>query len=415
MAKLFGYLINIEAEGGGRGGGGGGSLINGEVSQSGIQPDGEAASSSAGSPQRETNPYSGFSESGSGPMDSEPDLNHSFIDFFGREQPCEIETAGEFYNTGRNQMQRVASGVDICVMEEDGDIELGLGIGAGAGSGQLRGDSVTRDKGIGSGRVEAVTDLTPLVDDDDLEGGMDLGPFEDDLFCEEEAMLMAEEDEVLEWENSQNDITWESEHVQSSLVELEEEEDEEEEEEEEEDEEEEEEEEEDEEEEEGDELTLPSRGAQVFSPVNSLFDSLFEDFYEESAEDILRDAMEGSSLMEEVDAEFFLDVFPWPGETNHGDYDDVFAESFNQAPPPIAGSRPASKRVVDGLPVVEITSEDLSSGRIVCAICIGDVVVEEKVTRLPCWHYYHGDCIRPWLGMKNTCPVCRFELPTDGL
>ncbi|KAG2300390.1 hypothetical protein Bca4012_012008 [Brassica carinata] len=315
MAKLFGYPINVEAQGGG---GGGDSLINGEVSRSGTQPDGEAASSSAGSPQRETNPYSRFSESGS-------------------ERPCEIETAGEFYNTGRNQMQRVASGVDICVMEEDEEIELGLGIGAG-----LRGDSVTGDNGIDSGRVKAVMDLTPLVDDDDLEGGMDLGPFEDDLFCEEEA---------------------------------------------------------------------------VFSPVNNddLFDGLFEDSFEESAEDILRDDMEGSSLMEEVDAEFFLDVFPWPGETTHGDYDDVFAESFNQAPPPTAGSRPASKRVVDGLPVVEITFEDLSSGRIVCAICIGDVVVEEKVTRLPCWHYYHGECIRPWLGMKNTCSVCRFELPTDDL
>ncbi|CAL9076827.1 unnamed protein product [Musa acuminata var. zebrina] len=28
-------------------------------------------------------------------------------------------------------------------------------------------------------------------------------------------------------------------------------------------------------------------------------------------------------------------------------------------------------------------------------------------------HIYHAGCILPWLGIRNTCPVCRHELPTQ--
>ncbi|CAI9276789.1 unnamed protein product [Lactuca saligna] len=46
-------------------------------------------------------------------------------------------------------------------------------------------------------------------------------------------------------------------------------------------------------------------------------------------------------------------------------------------------------------------------------VCKDEISIEEKVTELPCRHHYHGDCILPWLNIRNTCPVCRFELPTD--
>lgn len=325
MAKLFGYPINVEAEGGG---GSAGGSANAEASRSGI---------SAGLPQREeSNPHSRFPESGSSaPMDPQSDLDNSFIDFFGRESN-EIETVGE----SRNQRRRITPReVDIRgdVTEE---MELGLGIGAASGD-----DSVTVNKVTDPGRVVVGgTDLTPLG------GSMGLAPFDDDLFCEEEAMLMMTDQLELE--------------------------------------------------------PVQSRTA----PVNNI-DAL------EYAEAVLMNAVEGSSIMD-VDAEFFLAMFPRRGgEETRGAYADVFAEPFDQELPPplprIVGTRPASKRVVDDLPVVEITSEELSKGKIVCAVCTGEVAVGEKVTRLPCWHYYHGECIVPWLGVKNTCPVCRFELPTD--
>ncbi|KAL4587237.1 hypothetical protein LXL04_000105 [Taraxacum kok-saghyz] len=51
---------------------------------------------------------------------------------------------------------------------------------------------------------------------------------------------------------------------------------------------------------------------------------------------------------------------------------------------------------------------------LVCVICKDSVCVGSVVNRLPCLHVYHGSCIRPWLNTHNTCPLCRYMLPTDG-
>lgn len=48
-----------------------------------------------------------------------------------------------------------------------------------------------------------------------------------------------------------------------------------------------------------------------------------------------------------------------------------------------------------------------------CAICKDQFELNENVLRLPCRHLYHKQCISPWLDAHNSCPVCRFELPTD--
>ncbi|XP_057510397.1 E3 ubiquitin-protein ligase CIP8 [Actinidia eriantha] len=74
------------------------------------------------------------------------------------------------------------------------------------------------------------------------------------------------------------------------------------------------------------------------------------------------------------------------------------------------GAPAAAKSAVAALRTVEIGSEDEG---LVCAICKDSVKVRERVKKLPCGHKYHEDCIVCWLGSRNSCPVCRFELETD--
>jgi len=78
------------------------------------------------------------------------------------------------------------------------------------------------------------------------------------------------------------------------------------------------------------------------------------------------------------------------------------------------GTPPASKTTVESLPEVEVTEEIMKDNEVnECTICKEEFKKAEKATKLPCKHLFHHECITPWLGQHNSCPTCRFELPTD--
>eukprot|EP00249_Psilotum_nudum_P015329 c25267_g1_i1 orf=497-2113(+) len=77
------------------------------------------------------------------------------------------------------------------------------------------------------------------------------------------------------------------------------------------------------------------------------------------------------------------------------------------------GAPPASKSAVDGLLSIIIQPQHLDDGSALCAICKDMISLNETAKQMPCLHLYHDDCILPWLSSHNSCPVCRYELPTD--
>ncbi|XP_063055309.1 E3 ubiquitin-protein ligase RNF115 [Engraulis encrasicolus] len=105
---------------------------------------------------------------------------------------------------------------------------------------------------------------------------------------------------------------------------------------------------------------------------------------------------------------------PWMLHSNPGDYawgqgglDAVITQLLGQFEN--TGPPPAEKEKISSLPTVIISQEQADSS-MECPVCKEDYSVGEPVRQLPCNHFFHSDCIVPWLELHDTCPVCRKSL-----
>ncbi|KAK9291253.1 hypothetical protein L1049_009441 [Liquidambar formosana] len=73
---------------------------------------------------------------------------------------------------------------------------------------------------------------------------------------------------------------------------------------------------------------------------------------------------------------------------------------------------PASKAAIESLPTIKIVGSHVVTESH-CAVCKEPFELDSEAREMPCKHIYHTDCILPWLSLRNSCPVCRHELPTD--
>lgn len=73
---------------------------------------------------------------------------------------------------------------------------------------------------------------------------------------------------------------------------------------------------------------------------------------------------------------------------------------------------PASKAAVEALPMFKIQEIHILK-ELNCAVCKEAFELQNEVKEMPCKHLYHSECILPWLNLRNSCPVCRHELPPE--
>lgn len=73
---------------------------------------------------------------------------------------------------------------------------------------------------------------------------------------------------------------------------------------------------------------------------------------------------------------------------------------------------PASKVAVELLPTIKIDETHMVTESH-CAVCKEPFEHGISAMEMPCKHIYHRECIIPWLEIRNSCPVCRHEIPCE--
>lgn len=77
------------------------------------------------------------------------------------------------------------------------------------------------------------------------------------------------------------------------------------------------------------------------------------------------------------------------------------------------GGKEVGEVAASAATVVALPSVEVRNGGRECVICKEEMGIGRDVCELPCQHLFHWMCILPWLGKRNTCPCCRFRLPSD--
>ena len=79
----------------------------------------------------------------------------------------------------------------------------------------------------------------------------------------------------------------------------------------------------------------------------------------------------------------------------------IFAIAYSQG----RGQTPASEEIINKLDVRKWNDSNINE----CLICFQNFNSDEEVVVLPCddKHLFHADCLKRWLRINNSCPICR--------
>lgn len=100
-----------------------------------------------------------------------------------------------------------------------------------------------------------------------------------------------------------------------------------------------------------------------------------------------------------------------PGDAVDSDADiATIIERLQGEQDPVGGPPPASEEAIERLGVKKVGEGGGDGGLEVgdkCVVCVEEFGKGEEVAVLPCEHCFHGACVKTWLGLHGTCPVCR--------
>eukprot|EP00873_Tetraselmis_striata_P021864 jgi/Tetstr1/442128/TSEL_030282.t1 len=83
-------------------------------------------------------------------------------------------------------------------------------------------------------------------------------------------------------------------------------------------------------------------------------------------------------------------------------YGELLQESGGHAG--CAGDAPEGSEPRSGAQSVSDSEADL------CSVCLCAYETSETVRKLPCSHYFHAECLDPWMKRTGTCPSCRWSI-----
>jgi len=132
--------------------------------------------------------------------------------------------------------------------------------------------------------------------------------------------------------------------------------------------------------------------------------------------------------------EFHFFVMPFPAMNGENPSQFVFLAPIIMTPPEPPKRPNVPESIMKKLPIVKITKEHVDS-LATCSICLEHfhmsidddvnkmIVVDENtksksnqikiVRQMPCKHIFCESCLFEWLRQDNTCPLCRYELPSE--
>ncbi|PRQ44775.1 putative transcription factor C2H2 family [Rosa chinensis] len=94
----------------------------------------------------------------------------------------------------------------------------------------------------------------------------------------------------------------------------------------------------------------------------------------------------------------------------------IFESTDRRDSDEILSFTPTAESAIEGLEKVRLDAAIIGQSPM-CAICWKDFAPEDvgqlMVTRMPCSHCYHGDCIVRWLSVNHLCPMCRYPMPVE--